>query len=263
MRNSQNTGSPFAQWAQGIALAKGELIWIAESDDDAELSFLSECVRLLVENPQATLCYTGSYVIDENNNLLSDDFDNWTEAHKSKPYAIYNGVEFTKRNMYYYNYIYNASGVVFRKAAYEHIADTSWQNMRTCGDWHFWTRMCVGGDVISIHQKLNKFRRHTQSVTANATDTDNKFLKEMDECMVQTFFVENTFKISKLRRAVTHGHYLLLFKRRHLAPENLKKITAHLRQRAPHLTLEYIVYRIYRFLGKHFKSIDFMRKDRM
>ena len=31
--NKTNSGSVFKQWAKGLSLAKGEWIWIAESDD--------------------------------------------------------------------------------------------------------------------------------------------------------------------------------------------------------------------------------------
>ena len=47
--NDKNSGSPFKQWAKGLALAKGEFIWIAESDDVADLSFLEISVESLKE----------------------------------------------------------------------------------------------------------------------------------------------------------------------------------------------------------------------
>ena len=37
--NKQNSGSTFCQWNKGIHLAKGYLIWIAESDDVADSQF--------------------------------------------------------------------------------------------------------------------------------------------------------------------------------------------------------------------------------
>lgn len=37
--NEQNSGRVFRQWNKGLALAKGELIWIAESDDYCDTNF--------------------------------------------------------------------------------------------------------------------------------------------------------------------------------------------------------------------------------
>ena len=42
--NEKNSGSPFKQWVKGIELAKGDLIWIAESDDLADSQFLEKIV---------------------------------------------------------------------------------------------------------------------------------------------------------------------------------------------------------------------------
>ena len=37
--NKENTGSPFIQWEKGFKLVKGDVIWIAESDDYCDLNF--------------------------------------------------------------------------------------------------------------------------------------------------------------------------------------------------------------------------------
>ncbi len=46
--NTVNSGSPFKQWIKGIKLAKGEFIWIAESDDFAEPTFLETTVAMMI-----------------------------------------------------------------------------------------------------------------------------------------------------------------------------------------------------------------------
>lgn len=38
--NETNSGSPFKQWEKGLAFARGEFIWIAESDDYCNIFFL-------------------------------------------------------------------------------------------------------------------------------------------------------------------------------------------------------------------------------
>ena len=48
--NKKNSGSPFKQWKKGIELAKGEFIWIAESDDTCDLNFLEEQIKALQQN---------------------------------------------------------------------------------------------------------------------------------------------------------------------------------------------------------------------
>ena len=59
--NEQNTGSPFKQWDKGINLAKGELIWIAESDDYNELTFLEELITEWSKHKNVVVAFS-SYV---------------------------------------------------------------------------------------------------------------------------------------------------------------------------------------------------------
>src|SRR4051794_30504658 len=42
--NRRNSGSAFPQWNRGIELARGDYVWIAESDDSADPRFLETLV---------------------------------------------------------------------------------------------------------------------------------------------------------------------------------------------------------------------------
>ena len=42
--NEVNSGNTFLQWKKGIELCKGEIIWIAESDDFCECNMLEELI---------------------------------------------------------------------------------------------------------------------------------------------------------------------------------------------------------------------------
>src|SRR5208282_2627995 len=45
--NEKNSGSTFKQWNKGVRLARGEYVWIAESDDYAGERFLERLVDVL------------------------------------------------------------------------------------------------------------------------------------------------------------------------------------------------------------------------
>lgn len=45
--NRKNSGSPFVQWKKGLELARGEMIWIAESDDSCKPNFLETQIQHL------------------------------------------------------------------------------------------------------------------------------------------------------------------------------------------------------------------------
>ena len=62
--NEQNSGSTFAQWKRGLALARGRYVWIAESDDYADPEFLATLVPLLDADPSAAMAFTGSHMVD-------------------------------------------------------------------------------------------------------------------------------------------------------------------------------------------------------
>ena len=131
--NSVNTGSPFAQWQKGISLSRGKYIWIAESDDAADSSFLEKAVSVLNQYPHTSFCFLGSNCIDEKGNELSTDFDRWTSKQLRRPHniGIFDGEDYIKHNLYWRNYIYNASGVVFRKQCFEQIKDLSCFSMHS------------------------------------------------------------------------------------------------------------------------------------
>src|ERR1700691_3837398 len=59
--NSVNSGSTFKQWNKGVGLARGEYVWIAESDDYADPRFLERLVGVLDSEPEAAFAYCRSW----------------------------------------------------------------------------------------------------------------------------------------------------------------------------------------------------------
>src|SRR5579872_4420041 len=67
--NETNSGSTFKQWNKGIREAKGEYIWIAESDDYADEKFLENLVSIIESNGNVGMAYCQSFDVDDKGNI--------------------------------------------------------------------------------------------------------------------------------------------------------------------------------------------------
>ncbi len=174
--NEQNSGSTFKQWDKGLKLASGEYIWIAESDDYADSTFLKKCIAALESNPEAVLCYTDSNFVDENGEKTDCWIDQLTIPENQETLengtARHLGIDFVRDYMLYFNYIFNASMVLFRHEALNNIPTDFYRFFRGAGDHIFWTEMIIGDELIHIPERLNYFRQHNNKVS-NAMQRDN------------------------------------------------------------------------------------------
>ncbi len=166
--NETNSGSPFKQWMKGIRLAQGKYVWIAEADDLADPDFLNTCVRMAELHDDFSFCYVGSLLIDSNGNLIRNkDVNKWGKR-KMRNEAYFSGKKFAVHNLYWKNYVLNASGVLFRREYALNLSNSGFTEMRYCGDWLFWFLMAMQGGVGEIYKSLNYFRQHTAKVTVSS-----------------------------------------------------------------------------------------------
>lgn len=158
IRNETNSGSPFQQWRKGIELAKGEIIWIAESDDWAELDFLEKCVSVMNRDFLA-IVWSGSHYIDAEGKIIGDVP---APCHE----GIVEGNQFCEKFMYSGNALMNASAVIFSKANIQQAVLDSIPNFRLSGDHFFWVQLMKDQKIGVLDQKLNYFRWHSSAVRA-------------------------------------------------------------------------------------------------
>lgn len=162
--NEKNTGSPFVQWMKGVFMASGKYIWIAEADDLAAPDFLETCVELAEKYADTSICYAGSFLIGSSGKVEHRNPNHWGRRRK-KGFACFDGRRFAEYNLYWKNYIINASGVIFRREYALKLAGSPFLSMKYCGDWLFWFEMSMQGSVIEVYKQLNYFRQHPQKAT--------------------------------------------------------------------------------------------------
>lgn len=191
--NDKNSGSPFSQWKKGMDAAVGKYVWIAESDDSAEPSFLEKTIAQLEVHPEAQICLTGSKIIDGDGNLRHDydnEFDLWAEDRQA---YVFSSDFYLRSHMLSVNSVYNASMVLFRKTG---DSDLRYTKMRYCGDWLFWIEQIrKGAAVIEIHEKLNHFRKHGTNVTSLGTE---EWVSFREICIVKRILCEEVLKDKEL-----------------------------------------------------------------
>jgi glycosyltransferase involved in cell wall biosynthesis len=218
--NEQNTGSPFRQWVKGIKRAKGSYLWIAESDDYADVHFIERCVTQLEQHAEAAYAFTGAFIIDEHGTLQTIDPDKWSKVQQQKQAALFDGKQYVRRNLYWQNCVYNASGVLFRRESFNKVKDDSWLSMRYCGDWLFWAQLALTGAVVEIHEKLNYYRRHSACATFKSMRDGSNYL----ESMQVNATIEQQVHIDIYRRWICHGRYYKWIKRMDGTPQRKKEL---------------------------------------
>ena len=157
-----NSGSPFKQWEKGIREAKGDIIWIAESDDYCAPTLLERLVLEFEKHSDLVLSFSTSRIMDETG-VLGD----LIQSYKIRKDIVSEGLDFVKRYLYWDNVIYNASSALFKKDVALNI-NGDYTTFKASGDWLFWICICRRGRISMVNEGLNYFRKHTINITEKA-----------------------------------------------------------------------------------------------
>jgi len=174
--NEKNSGSPFAQWRKGIRAARGELVWIAESDDWCDANFLEILVpEFQDEAIKLAFCRT-SFVRDGQEVWRIEDYLHdigrglFNASFRMSAHQIVRHF-FSKKNI-----VPNVSSCVFRKPCEMPLFDDAeWNVMRVCGDWVFYLHLIRGGAVSYSISATNYYRQHDANTSVNLQKCDRYY----------------------------------------------------------------------------------------
>ena len=241
--NEHNSGSPFAQWERGLALARGRYVWIAESDDSCTPELLEQLVGILEAEPEAVMAHVGSVQIDEEGKQLERDFDGWEpdgSLHRDSP------KQYLYKAMRHRDTLYNASKVLFRRMAAEDI-DKTYARMRYCGDGIFWLELSRWGDVLELRRKLNRFRQHTQRVTMRSDRSGERLREQIDIAR----YIEERYPLGWMERHRRRGQlYKECSRLRRREPELGARCLGYLHEQLGATRRDFLLERLTKGLGQ-------------
>lgn len=206
--SEKNSGSAFGLWQKGIGLAKGDWIWIAESDDIAEPAFLEEAVRAILQFPLLGLFYCDCFIIDETGNLRADRFAEIknTMFHTDKWNSSYytNGITEVDQYLKYDCTINNMSSVVVRKSILNAEVGQL-DRFRFYGDWFFFLKAGLSCNMYYLNKPLNYYRMY-----ANSHSTSPPVAQSRQEFFIILSLLYNADKITHKDKLLDHFTYFRL-----------------------------------------------------
>lgn len=200
--NEKNSNSLLAQWKKGIELAKGDWIWIAESDDIANRGFLEQCVNDIQKHQTAGLWYSDSNVLDETTQKITSRFSErrnsifktqkWNNAY------FQNGITEINEYLKYDCTVNNVSAAVFKRDLALPIVQAT--QFRYYADWYLFLQLCLVTDICYSPKSLNTYRRHPNSLLNAETSLVNS-KKEYFEILKLLY---NSNEVTAKKKLLSH-----------------------------------------------------------
>jgi glycosyltransferase involved in cell wall biosynthesis len=171
--SAANSGSVFRQWRRAAELSRGDYLWIAEADDDADRDFLATLAARLNSVPDIDLAFCDSRSIDGKGAPIWPSYGDYYRASGAVELTrdgVFPARDFARRFLGERNLILNASAVLWKRPALLAALDRCGDELsryRMAGDWRVYIELLAAspGHVAYVASPLNVHRRHDASVT--------------------------------------------------------------------------------------------------
>lgn len=182
LANTANQGV-FKQWLKGISAAKYDYVWIAESDDYCELSFLQELLTPFIDD-KVILSYCQSKYI-KNSKVMQTHADviaNYMDASRWRSNYINQCGDEACNYLSVFSTIANASAVVFNKNYIPLSKLDKFTEFKMAGDWLFYLIFLFENQTNKISYcslNLNYWLQHKNSVWGQPQNTLRGMLENL------------------------------------------------------------------------------------
>lgn len=197
-------GNAQEQWARGIAMAKGDYIWIAPSSGSSDRKFLEKLVKRITSQNGAVMAFCRSMVIDCNGNETGVCI----QQKKMKSKFTDSGYDFISKRFTKANCIADAGAVIFKRDAALRM-DSQYTTYSEFGDWFFWAQLAEKGRVTFLPKPYNKYREDCTVPTAALPSTEQGIREQIK--LFEYFFSKGNISSGKLAKARVNSIYRIKY----------------------------------------------------
>jgi len=182
--NTENSGNVFRQWQKGHSLAKGDLVWICESDDFCEPTFVERMINAF-RDPSVMMTFgriqfansEGEYFTGLDHYREDSEPGIW-ETRTTRPAAEWFRGAFGVKNV-----IANVGGSLWRRFE---ISEQIWEEARSykiMGDWYLYSVIAGGGQIAYEPSAVSYFRIHDSNTSGSSAQSKPEYYKEYARLM--------------------------------------------------------------------------------
>lgn len=181
---TKNSGNVFRQWQNGHLRATGDIVWICESDDFCEATFVERAIRAF-RDPSVMLSF-GSVQYANSAGEFVQGLDDYRE--ECEP-AIWDSTTVRPASEWFCNgfgvknAIPNVGGSLWRRF---HIPEDVWSRaseFKIMGDWFLYSVIAGGGQIAYEPTAVSYFRIHSKNTSGKKAQSVPSYYDEYSRIM--------------------------------------------------------------------------------
>ncbi|MEP3560934.1 MAG: glycosyltransferase [Marinobacter sp.] len=207
----ENCGRPSKPRNRAIQEARGDIVFIFDSDDLMLPGKLENTVRVMEKAPQAGLCFTGFSSIDENNKIVHADSQapyrktlNSLSQSRLDENSFYIKSELALKALIPSNYV-GTSGVAIRRDVFS-IAGYFDEEVRNSDDYLMWQAIASHFDFIYLPKVYHLYRIRSGSISLRSIEERAPGLIESKQKM-KKYHSEDQRALDILDHQIRQLHY--------------------------------------------------------
>lgn len=174
-----NSGNVFRQWQNGHSQASGDIVWICESDDFCEPTFVERAIRAF-RDPSVMLSF-GSVQYANTAGAFVEGLDDYREECEPGIWdraIVRPASEWFCNGFGVKNAIPNVGGSLWRRFP---ISETVWveaSKFKIMGDWFLYSEIAGGGQIAYEPTAVSYFRIHSKNTSGKKAQGNSSYYDE-------------------------------------------------------------------------------------